>query len=1157
MTRQSEELEGIKAALDADAARALQWLFPNGRLVRREFQVADISGSAGSSLRFNVHKLTGKDFSGTGRGFKGVFSVFAAHAGDFLGGLALARQYAGLSEAERPQVQKGKAKGRKGGDDAWTQIIPAPFGVARPDFARLWPSATFRQAWDYRDAAGRLLFFVGRYEWEEIGEDGERTIRKATPVISFGHGEDGRRYWRAKGNGRDILFGLEQLAARPDAPVLVVEGEKSAVAARLLFPKWVVLAWKGGSGNAGNIDVSPLAGRNVALWPDADSAGIAAMGKISKAALKSGADVRLVVLPAGLPDGWDLADDLPDGWTRDTLEGLLTSAELRGLRRRLPAYYPAPAEPRDRALKRQRGTIAEWFEVSAKLSHARKIAAERAAGLISAAGLHDPDLRETLSERQIAARKAVISRKVNREVAAEHGLKRITGKGKRLLVTGAQGSGKSAAAAEETASLDAAAGLVVWWTVPTIEKAEEQAAEYRSKYARPGSPPVLVVRGRSQDDPQRPGKAMCPRHKVVNRAAAHGVEVRKKICKVCPLKEQCGSVKQDAKIASMNGGLFVMAREYTFLPSPAPAPDMFIGDESLVAIAAAEPAEISTQQIAGTGNWKAAGLDAAVETSIVLGKVKDAAERHPTRMLAALRDAEIDSKQVGAAISYLNAATERAAAETISGKMSDAEIADALDAVEENDIPKVIRLLRQIRREWDTGRAGLNSVVARDGIVTVFGMLTPRISADTPILLLDGTGSAKLNRIVFGELEHAHIPVDRQAHVTGTKGKTKPKTYSRQSITGRMARTKADREAGQEGKEIRPAEADRLRQDIAAVVRRQDGPVFVCATMGVEEALSPILPGNALSSHFAAVRGKNLWEGCMTAVVVGREQVAPQRLEDMTRPFTSTDAEPFQAFGCYVKQTRGRRMRDGTVQPVEVEVHPDPRCQEILEQLREAEIIQAADRVRPIFNERSIVLMNELVLDLTYDRTMTHEELVMGGNRFERAWKEKGILPMGARDLRHLFRGLWDTEKAAERDLEKAAFNTPGNQMIITIWFRGVLTQYRVKGQRGPRPSSAWIDLSRHPDPKAALEAEVGPVTEFRIIHAEKPAEIRLEAQAVAMPAVELGRPVLVVSNDPPAEDLSRLHAILAQGSRLADLSSRLDRFKPPIPVPIPRRVAL
>jgi Domain of unknown function (DUF6371) len=487
---------------------------------------------------------------------------------------------------------------------------------------------------------------------EVTGKDGKAKLKKLTPVVSYGYDEDGRRHWRAKGNGLNILFGLEQLAARPHARVLIVEGEKAAEIARQIFPNWIVLAWKGGAGNARNIDVSPLAGRDVVLWPDADAdgGGTRAMEKIAKAALKAGADVRMVALPPGLPDGWDVADDLPDGWTSATLESLLVNTGEHGRRNRLPAYHPAPSEPRDAALARQCRTIGDWFGTGAKLIHARRQAAKRAAAIIEAAGLNDDALKGDLTDRQIAARKATISRKVNKQVAAEHGLERLSGKGARLLLTGSQGSGKSRAAAEEIADLDG--DMVVWWTVPTIDKAEEQAGECR-KLARPGSPAALVVRGRGQDDPQQPGKAMCPRHKVVNRAASRGVEVRKKICAVCPLRERCGYLRQEAQISDMSGGLFLMAREYAFMPSPAPVPDLFIGDEALIPVAVAEPVEFNAERIRETSNWKHAGLSAVLDVSPILNAVYRAAVDQPGRILAALQEAEISRKQIAEAITYL------------------------------------------------------------------------------------------------------------------------------------------------------------------------------------------------------------------------------------------------------------------------------------------------------------------------------------------------------------------------------------------------------------------------------------------------------------------------------------------------------------------------
>jgi hypothetical protein len=87
---------------------------------------------------------------------------------------------------------------------------------------------------------------------------------------------------------------------------------------------------------------------------------------------------------------------------------------------------------------------------------------------------------------------------------------------------------------------------------------------------------------------------------------------------------------------------------------------------------------------------------------------------------------------------------------------------------------------------------------------------------------------------------------------------------------------------------------------------------------------------------------------------MGREQPSAQAIEALTRPFTATDAEPFLPVGEYVLQARGRRMRNGGPNVAEVQVHPDQRCQAMLEQVREAEIAQAIDRVRPIFNRRRI-----------------------------------------------------------------------------------------------------------------------------------------------------------------------------------------------------------
>jgi putative DNA primase/helicase len=103
------------------------------------------------------------------------------------------------------------------------------------------------------------------------------------------------------------------VAARLQAPVLVVEGEKTADRGQQLLPDFVVVTWPGGSNAVEKVDWSPLAGRVVTLWHDADVAGRKAMDQVKRLLGNLGAArISAVELPHGLPNGWDLADPFPD-----------------------------------------------------------------------------------------------------------------------------------------------------------------------------------------------------------------------------------------------------------------------------------------------------------------------------------------------------------------------------------------------------------------------------------------------------------------------------------------------------------------------------------------------------------------------------------------------------------------------------------------------------------------------------------------------------------------------------------------------------------------------------------------------------------------------------------------------------------------------------
>jgi hypothetical protein len=121
------------------------------------------------------------------------------------------------------------------------------------------------------------------------------------------------------------LYGLDRLAMNVEAPVLLVEGEKTADVAAQLLREVVAVSWCGGANAVDQADLAPLKGRRVVIWPDHDEPGLKASLSIGDRLLDLAAEVRIVAPPPDLPKGWDLADALPEGL--DPAE-LIAAAEL-------------------------------------------------------------------------------------------------------------------------------------------------------------------------------------------------------------------------------------------------------------------------------------------------------------------------------------------------------------------------------------------------------------------------------------------------------------------------------------------------------------------------------------------------------------------------------------------------------------------------------------------------------------------------------------------------------------------------------------------------------------------------------------------------------------------------------------------------------------
>lgn len=199
----------------------------------------------------------------------------------------------------------------------WTPVSPVPGDAPRPtekDMTHYKLGKPVKR-WIYRDRDGKLLGLICRFE-----DSNGKTLLP----LSYCQSDEGKFAWIWKSFDKPRpLYGLDELAKKPNAKVIVFEGEKATDAGRKLFPDYCCVSWPGGAKAVKYTDLTPLVSREVILWPDADEPGLACMEAIAEILVAEGSNKpKMVMLPPGLPKGWDVADDLPEGVHLD-LENLV------------------------------------------------------------------------------------------------------------------------------------------------------------------------------------------------------------------------------------------------------------------------------------------------------------------------------------------------------------------------------------------------------------------------------------------------------------------------------------------------------------------------------------------------------------------------------------------------------------------------------------------------------------------------------------------------------------------------------------------------------------------------------------------------------------------------------------------------------------------
>lgn len=170
----------------------------------------------------------------------------------------------------------------------------------------------------YFDRDGVLFNYIVRWDWKDAKGDPKKGIHPFT----FGRlrkdkdSEWQKPKWHCRNIGgiaSRIPYNLDQIAKRPDATILIVEGEKTVDAASKIYPDLVVTTSQNGSESPHLTDWSYLKGRKVILCPDNDISGLKYVYTIYDFLCIAGAySVEIINIKNWFSKkGDDLADPLP------------------------------------------------------------------------------------------------------------------------------------------------------------------------------------------------------------------------------------------------------------------------------------------------------------------------------------------------------------------------------------------------------------------------------------------------------------------------------------------------------------------------------------------------------------------------------------------------------------------------------------------------------------------------------------------------------------------------------------------------------------------------------------------------------------------------------------------------------------------------------
>jgi putative DNA primase/helicase len=556
--------------------------------------------------------------------------------------------------------------------------------------------------------------------------------------------------------------------------------------------------------------------------------------------------------------------------------------------------------------------------------------------------------------------------------------------------------------------------------VPTHTLGTEQARLFEELPAvRSAGLRVAIWRGRERDNPDAPGETMCRNLELVRDVQALKLDVRKKACPVCPHREDCAYLSQNAQRAD----LWLVAHQMLFERKPTA-----LG--KLAAVVVDESPLITSLE--GVERHISLPLDVLERVDLI----EDASlatdrlvflRRLAKGALDSLPDGPLSREALLAAGFTAATAKEARGLEwrtqidvELKADMTPSERRDALDAARLNaDLGRRVWWWRALGALLELGGAELSGWAALgtedgagdpDGLparyITLKGRRPVSVRWQVPTLLLDATARPELLRYVWPGLQ---LTADLRLQA--------PYQRVRQVADSANALSRLDVDGASDDAERLHRQRNLAR--VHAVIcregrQRPQGRVLVVVQKRIEDLLLDLgnLPGNVELAHHNGVRGRDGWGDVAALVVIGRTMPRSGAIARMTEALTA-QAMPSRQ---YRTATAWRELADGTAQACEALAYPDPIGEALRWQICEAEVVQIIGRGRGVnrgaSNPLDVLVLTDVPLPLPVELVTTAS---LEPSATDRMLAAGGVVVANCTDAAAAYPELWPSREAVKK----------------------------------------------------------------------------------------------------------------------------------------------